>query len=162
MTRASAWRSMITAVASGPSRPGMRRSIKVTSGWQWKKACTASRPSAASATTRMSGCWLIRLRRPTRTIGWSSAISTRIRVGSDRTGPHHHGDGGPLTGLAGDVHPGPDVAGPFAQAGQAEVTPGLGAVASLVRLEALPVVAYGQRHLLGPVGQLHIHPRGAG
>ena len=54
-------------------------SIRTTSG-RWRRVSrTAASPSAASATTSMSGCASRIIRNPARTRAWSSAMTTRRR-----------------------------------------------------------------------------------
>lgn len=67
-----------SAVAVSPSPPGMRTSMRTTSGREARASLTASSPSAASATTSMSPAVARNIRRERRTVGWSSAMSTRI------------------------------------------------------------------------------------
>src|SRR6266853_629504 len=66
-------------VASMPSTPGMRMSIRTTSGCSVRTASIAVGPSAASPTTSRSG-WASRIiRKPARTSAWSSTMRTRIK-----------------------------------------------------------------------------------
>lgn len=68
----------ISRVASMPFSSGMRMSIRTTSGDSSRTFATASRPLTASPATSMSGIAFSRTEKPSRTIIWSSAISTRI------------------------------------------------------------------------------------
>src|ERR1700694_5625259 len=66
-------------VASIPSTPGMRMSIRTTSGSSVRTASIAADPSPASPTTSRSG-WASRIiRKPARISAWSSTMRTRIR-----------------------------------------------------------------------------------
>ena len=56
----------------------MRMSISTTVGRKRAAFSTASRPLLASATTSMSASPASSMRKPARTIAWSSATSTRI------------------------------------------------------------------------------------
>ena len=56
----------------------MRMSISTTAGEKRAAWCTASSPFDASATISMSGSPESSMRKPARTIDWSSATSTRI------------------------------------------------------------------------------------
>ena len=68
----------------------MRMSMTITSGAALAACSIASRPSAASATTSMSGSPSRIMRKPARISSWSSTIRTRIvirrrsRVGEPR------------------------------------------------------------------------------
>ena len=75
----AAWR--IRRVASMPSMPGIRTSMKTTSGDSSRARSTASSPLAASpTTTTTSSESSSAVRRPSRVTGWSSTI--RARMGS--------------------------------------------------------------------------------
>ena len=78
-TRVPARRSSaaIRRVASSPSMPGMRTSIRTTSGRAWIAWRTASSPSVASPTTVTSGWASSRARNPALTRAWSSASTHR-------------------------------------------------------------------------------------
>ncbi len=76
-TRAAASAATISRVASMPLSSGMRMSIRTTSGSSAATWRTASRPLTASPTTSMSGIAPSSTENPSRTIIWSSAISTR-------------------------------------------------------------------------------------
>src|SRR6266540_4218566 len=65
-------------VAATPSMVGMRRSISTTSGRSRATRATASAPVAASPTISNSVCPASMPRSPSRTTGWSSAITGRI------------------------------------------------------------------------------------
>jgi hypothetical protein len=58
--------------------PGMRRSIRITSGRTASASRSAWEPSAASPTTEKSGSAANMPLSPSRTTGWSSAISSLI------------------------------------------------------------------------------------
>ena len=65
----------------------MRMSISTTEGWKRAAFSTASRPLLASATTVMSGSSASSMRKPARTIDWSSATSTlTVIAGRPRAG----------------------------------------------------------------------------
>src|SRR5882672_8831067 len=65
-------------MALTPSRPGIRKSIKVMSGRCFFQSSAACCPSPVSATTSMSASCLMIATRPSRTTVWSSAIRTRM------------------------------------------------------------------------------------
>ena len=67
-------------VAWSPSSSGMRMSIRTTVGSKRAALSTASSPLLASATTSMSSSPASSMRKPARTIDWSSATSTRIVI----------------------------------------------------------------------------------
>ena len=67
-------------VASMPFMLGIAMSMMTTSGLCSSARRTLSRPSAASATTAMSGCFSSSARRPSRTTVWSSASSMRMGI----------------------------------------------------------------------------------
>jgi hypothetical protein len=77
-TRTGSWTPSPASrrVASIPSMPGMRTSIRTTSARTWPASRTASAPSAASPTTSRSGSASRIIRNPVRISGWSSAIRT--------------------------------------------------------------------------------------
>ena len=64
-----------------PFMPGMRTSIKITSGSSSRAWASAWPPSAASPATARSGSASSSIRRPSRTRSWSSAIRTLITTG---------------------------------------------------------------------------------
>ena len=66
------------AVAAAPSSTGIRRSISTRSGCSSAASATASAPSTASPTTSMPGSDSSRATIPERTMGWSSATTTRM------------------------------------------------------------------------------------
>src|SRR5487761_1736502 len=72
-------RAARSAITSGPLLPGILRSSTITSGTSSAAIAAAWAPSKASPTTSMSSWTSSSTRRPCRTTGWSSAISTRIR-----------------------------------------------------------------------------------
>jgi hypothetical protein len=65
-------------VASTPLTPGMRRSIRITSGGSDAARSIGSSPLHASPTISIVSSSASRLRRPLRVIVWSSAIGMRI------------------------------------------------------------------------------------
>ena len=65
-------------VASSPSSSGIRMSIRITLGPRRVALSIASRPLLASPTTSMSGSCASSMRKPARTIDWSSATRTLI------------------------------------------------------------------------------------
>src|SRR5579862_3902788 len=77
-----AWASW--AVAWIPSSPGMRTSIKMTSGSSRRAWASAWLPSPASPATRRSGSASTSIRRPLRIRSWSSAIRTLIMTARRR------------------------------------------------------------------------------
>ena len=77
-TRTSGWAAVISSVAVRPSPPGMRTSISTTSGRSDATARTAAGPSPASPTTSNPPVAVSTVRKPVRTIGWSSTSSTRM------------------------------------------------------------------------------------
>src|SRR5690606_36101709 len=62
-------------MASTPPPPGMRRSMRITSGSSAAARSSASTPSAASPSTRKPAADANMPRRPSRTTGWSSTTS---------------------------------------------------------------------------------------
>src|SRR5262249_33170978 len=73
------WRS--SRIASPPSSFGITRSMSTTAGRSSSASATASAPSEASPTISIPGCSSRKLRSPSRSTAWSSAMTTRI--GSD-------------------------------------------------------------------------------
>ena len=71
-------------VASSPSSSGIRMSIRMTFGRHLAAWSTASRPLPASATTSMSVSPESSMRKPARTIDWSSATRTRMLTAGRR------------------------------------------------------------------------------
>src|SRR5574340_161389 len=67
----------ISRRASKPGRRGMARSRRRMSGRSWRARSMVSAPSAASPTTVRPGSVSSRRRRPSRKMGWSSAIRRR-------------------------------------------------------------------------------------
>src|SRR3954469_23724109 len=65
-------------VAPTPSRFGIARSMRITSGCSWTAAATPCSPSAALPTTSMPSVLSSSRARPSRTTAWSSQSSTRI------------------------------------------------------------------------------------
>src|SRR3954469_25840329 len=93
-TRTSGAAARIRRVASTPSMPGIRTSIRRTSGRCCSASVTAASPSAASPTTSMPSIVRSRATRPPLTTGWSSATRMRIPAGSiGQAWQRHH----PLT-----------------------------------------------------------------
>src|ERR1017187_526393 len=70
--------AVICLVASIPSMPGIRISIRTMSGFPRRASSTASVPVAASPTEARSGAVSTRMRKLPRTRAWSSATSTRM------------------------------------------------------------------------------------
>jgi hypothetical protein len=70
--------AVICRVASMPSVPGIRMSIRTMSGFSRRAISTASAPVAASPTEARSDAVSTRTRKLPRTRAWSSATSTRI------------------------------------------------------------------------------------
>ena len=77
-TRALMPFSASNLIALTPSSTGMRRSISTTSGRSAAARSTASLPLAASPATSNSPLASKMPRSPSRTTGWSSAISSRM------------------------------------------------------------------------------------
>src|SRR3990172_6852760 len=141
-------------VASMPLIPGMARSIMMMSGLSLPTISAAPCPLAASPTTSMSGSASRIALRPSRTMGWSSASSTRILLAMSC--PHcgqgvyldlHH-DVGPLP------HPGADAegtshkGGPLLHAHQAQgALPAIGAEIG-VHIEAPAIVLHRHPYLV--------------
>ncbi|MNC91527.1 hypothetical protein D3C83_78090 [compost metagenome] len=61
-------------MASTPSITGILKSMSTIDGWCARYCSSACSPSAASATTRMSGSRAITAARPSRINGWSSTV----------------------------------------------------------------------------------------
>ena len=78
--RAALSAARMRRVACRPSSSGMRMSIRMTVGSKRAALSTASSPLLASATTSMSSSPASSMRKPARTIDWSSATSTRIVI----------------------------------------------------------------------------------
>jgi len=72
----------IVRVASIPSSSGMRMSIRITFGRKRAAFSTASTPFSASATTSTSPSRESSMRKPARTMDWSSTTRTRMLIGS--------------------------------------------------------------------------------
>src|SRR5829696_2931823 len=166
--------ALISLVASKPSIPGMRTSIRIRSGTSERLSSTASRPSLASPTISRSGSRLKSPRSPRRTRSWSSAIRSRFRaLFSIEVLGHHDGGGasddvvghrafgaveqgdlgdyqGALAGAAGDAELSAEQGDPLAHPGQAD--PLAGAAAAAPGNEAPPVVPYLQPDPATPVG----------
>src|SRR5665213_939353 len=68
-------------IASRPLMPGIRRSIRITSGVILSSSARPSAPLEALATTSIPGWVLSMLANPARTTGWSSIIMIRTRGG---------------------------------------------------------------------------------
>src|SRR5579871_4432776 len=110
-------------VASMPLRLGMAMSMMTTSGVCSSARRILSRPSAASATTAMSGCFSSRARRPSRTTVWSSASNMRMGIASVGYGEFGHGqlggDHGSLAELRVNAHAAAKAANPLLHAEEA-------------------------------------------
>src|SRR6185312_14548291 len=72
---------LISRSASSPCWRGMAKSRSRMSGFSWRASFTASAPSQASPITFRSDSVSSNLRKPSRKIGWSSAMT--MRIGSD-------------------------------------------------------------------------------
>src|SRR5829696_7393739 len=155
--------TLISRVASRPSIPGMRTSMRIRSGTSERPSSTASRPSLASPTISRSGSRLRSPRSPRRTRSWSSAIRSRFRspllisieiLGHHDVGAVDQGDlgdyQGALAGAAGDAELPAEQGDPLAHPGQAD--PLAGAAAAAPGNEAPPVVPYLQPDPATPVG----------
>src|SRR2546426_7591834 len=152
-------------IVSTPFRPGMRRSISVTSGRCWRNSRCASSPLRASATSDMSGSVPIMVAKPSRTTGWSSTTMMRIAAAPVIRGrPSCHGDLDhdlrPLAGTAEQAQLAAQVLHALADAGEAEVAGG--ALRRLFHVESAPVVAHAQPHEPLAEAQLHAHLLGVG
>lgn len=75
-TAASSGSALIMRVAASPSVPGIRMSIRTTSGRVRRASSTACAPSEASPTTSMSGSESTSTLKALRRSAWSSASST--------------------------------------------------------------------------------------
>src|SRR6266571_720732 len=152
-------------MVSTPFNPGMRRSIRVTSGRCWRYNCCASSPLRASATSDMSGSVPIMVAKPSRTTGWSSTTMMRIAAAPVIRGRLScHGDLDhdlrPLAGTAEQAELAAQVLHALADAGEAEVAGG--ALRRLLHVESAPVVAHAQPHERLAEAQLHAHLLGVG
>src|SRR5215204_5449354 len=139
--------TLISRVASRPSIPGMRTSMRIRSGTSERPSSTASRPSLASPTISRSGSRLRSPRSPRRTRSWSSAIRSRFRsplLFSIEILGHHD------AGAADDAELPAEQGDPLAHPGQAD--PLAGAAAAAPGHEAPPVVPYLQPDPATPVG----------
>src|SRR5690606_17188852 len=141
---------LISRVAIRPP-PGMLMSISTTSGRSSSTFASASSALPASPTTSIPGSVANMRARPSRSNGWSSAMSTVIDIGIQLPlpvgrrrppiggarvvrcalpggvrlghGPRHaHGDGRPFPGLAHDAELALEQARPLAHVQQAEAT----------------------------------------
>src|SRR5215510_7876478 len=81
MMRACGYSRRILAMASTPLRTGMRKSIKVTSGSNWRNNSIPCCPLIPSAITSMSETVLMSATKPCRTTAWSSTTITLILSG---------------------------------------------------------------------------------
>jgi hypothetical protein len=77
-TRMSGLWLTISRVASGPVMSGMRRSMRMTSGFSSAARRTPIRPPDAWATTSMPSSSAMSEARPVRKRSWSSTMSTRV------------------------------------------------------------------------------------
>src|SRR5439155_17204576 len=103
-----------------PPPPGMVRSSVSTSGLTSRTWHKASCPSAASATTSMSGWGLMSIRSPARTMAWSSTIRTRIFVMVLLPEGYAHVDRGSASGPRLERDGAVQKGGPFADAEQTQ------------------------------------------
>src|SRR3954471_12733653 len=135
ITRASGSRSRSARIAPTPSRLGITRSIRITSGRRRSASLTACSPSSASPTTS-SPSWRSRnVRSPSRTTAWSSTSSTRIEPSGN---VHLQAHGGALARLRVDLQPRTDPLGPLLHRGEPEAAR---AQLGVRRIEADAVVA---------------------
>src|ERR1700761_503028 len=148
---------LISRVAWRPVRFGILTSRIARSGRSRIARSRASAPSAASATTSMSGWRSSNSRSPDRTIPWSSAISTFIwGPPSRRLCRDGEADGGAGAGAGLEGELAVDQQGALSHAADAEAAVGL------VEGEAAAVVEDGQLDLVGSVAQGHRDVLGAG
>src|SRR5690606_15732455 len=144
-------------MAATPSMTGIRRSMRMTSGFSARASSTARAPSPASPSTSKPGSPANMPRMPSRTMGWSSAMSSRI---GSVTGHRRdaRGDRGAAAGLRLDLQGAGQAADAPAHRGQAETA----AVPYPFHVEARAVVAHVQRHHVLHVGKRQPDPGGAG
>src|ERR1700761_709189 len=141
---------LISRVACSPVRFGIFTSRIARSGRSRIARSRASAPSAASATTSMSGWRSSNSRSPDRTIPWSSAISTFIwGPPSRRLCRDGEADGGAGAGAGLEGQLAVDQEGALAHAADAEAAVGL------VEGEATAVVEDVDLALPRPVAQRH-------
>src|SRR4051794_10468231 len=91
MTRAAGRRRRSSRIAPTPSRRGMTRSMRITSGLRRSASRTAASPSPASPTISMPSCSARNVRRPSRTTSWSSTTSTLMALSATRRLQAHGG-----------------------------------------------------------------------
>src|SRR5260221_6695287 len=173
-------------VASMPLQSGSLRSISVTSGWCSRSRCNASAPLAASATSSMSGWFLMTAAIPSRKSGWSSTLKMRIiRLSLSSTCvqlplmPLSNSAGGPdLTLLesnparhaqldlgsqcdsAQNAKPGADSFGPLAHSAETPVS--IPSPLQFLRIDPAPVVAHRDAQLAAPIFDLRLDILGPG
>src|SRR5581483_7849437 len=133
----------IRRVASMPLRFGMPISITTTSGDCSSASRMLSRPSAASATTAMSGCFSSSARKPSRTTVWSSANKMRMGITSVFRGDFGNrqfgGDQSSLSEAGVDAQVSAQTADSLFHAEQTHA-------AHQGRIEADAVIAHGEQH----------------
>src|SRR5260221_1973476 len=173
-------------VASMPLQSGSLRSISVTSGWCSRNRCNASAPLAASATSSMSGWFLMTAAIPSRKSGWSSTLKMRIiRLSLSSTCvqlplmPLSNSAGGPdLTLLesnparhaqldlgsqcdsAQNAKPGADSFGPLAHSAETPVS--IPSPLQFLRIDPAPVVAHRDAQLAAPIFDIRLDILGPG
>src|SRR4051812_24362502 len=148
----SRWRS--SRIAPTPSRRGITRSIRITSGRSRSAARTASAPSPASPTTSMPSCSSRKVRSPSRTTAWSPTPSPRIAPATPRLESH----GGPRRRRGPDLEPAAQALGPLLHRGQAKA---LRAHLGVGGVEADAVVGDLQHEGAVGGGEAHRDPLGA-
>src|SRR3989475_1395060 len=140
------------------------RSSTTTSGLCCSTSLTTSVPSVVQAATLMSGSPSSSARRPSITIAWSSASSTRI-TGRARLGGQAEGERPPPAGRARERDGPPQHPHATLKAAQPEVPPlhadVLFAREHALRLEAAAVVRHGQGDRQAPPLDAHALPGGA-
>src|SRR5437867_7813917 len=140
------------------------RSRTTTSGLCCSTSLTTSVPSVVQAATLMSGSPSSSARRPSITIAWSSASSTRIMVRAS-FGGQRDGERRASTGRALERERAAEHLHAILNAAQPEVSPlhahVLFAREHSLRLEAATVVRHGQGDRQAPPLDAHALPRGA-
>src|SRR2546429_3397791 len=140
------------------------RSSTTTSGLCCSTSLTTSVPSVVQAATLMSGSPSSSARRPSITIAWSSASSTRIMVRAS-FGGQRDGERRASTGRALECERAAEHLHSILNAAQPEVSPlhahVLFAREHSLRLEAATVVRHGQGDRQTPPLDAHALPRGA-
>src|SRR5512133_1190305 len=145
-------------VASIPFMFGMAMSMTTTSGSYSSARRTLSRPSPASATTAISGCFSSRARSPSRTTVWSSASSMRMGIFLVLGGPLQRqcgDDGRSPPRLRFDGEPAAEASNALLHAEQAEAADDAG-------VEAVAVVAHAAADAAGLPAHLYFDVVGVG